>query len=511
MLAWALRVTDTQTFTVSPDGDARLTVGVTGENQRQYTVSGAVADTDHQIVLFDAGNVDVDANGFVTFDAVGPTGVNATRAAADITATQAEITVVNGASTTGSPFAIEDVQPVGTQITFTVQGNALSDVVPVVYFDENEDGFLNVDADGAPVDAELFGVGGAVEILPAEADSANFTANEVLRVNKDENFVVVENVGTVNYAAGDTFFVDGTAAGDQVDLDGFEERLARGDLLAATPYSRNFASSFELTDQVPGQVADVDASTADTEGAIDVTWAEKDNASEYNIYRATATSLANDGAADSDLVVADEARFSRVATVPGDADDLEFEDTGLANETSYVYWVTAVVDGVEGSFVTGDVGDPAFSAGAFAAFDVAATLAEGATVRPIITESELTDDVGLQGILDDGDEWTITFNQAMAPSTATAGVFIVTNGSNNATINCAETGGNATCELTDEVASITGAETLTVTVDDAPNFGSGDSAAAGSYPLTIVTINNQVRNTNNLVASIANSTDLVIN
>ena len=155
------------TLAITPTSAATLEFDATEPppntaDDRQYTVTGLTAATNYTIQLFPAANVQ--GTNPVTFTELGATNT------ADDGAVQADITVANGAAVPGVPDDNVTVQPVGGQITFTVDGVTTETIVPVIFRDADADGFLDLnDADNTPVATEPFGVGGSIRYLPPEA------------------------------------------------------------------------------------------------------------------------------------------------------------------------------------------------------------------------------------------------------------------------------------------------------------------------------------------------------
>lgn len=461
--------------TASDDGQGDAQLNVT------YTVTDAVVGADHSIELFAADNVTVDADGVVTF--VAPT----TGTLADpgtVDGTLFDIVSINGDTAAASGTQVQGFRPNSDTFTFTVQvddasANVLGSVVPVVYFDDADGGFtggVEVDADGVPADDALFGVGGQIEVLPVELATGALAGNATIDVVDTERDILVittfgGDVVHVSYAATDDFFVNpgGTAAkataAHESDLAGFEARVAVGDELVGpseTVYSRTGVSEFVLADIVPGAVAGLAASAvSDTE--IDLTAWNDANADSYTVYRAAGDDLENDGAGN--LVAADEAAFSEIGTVAGD-DDREFTDTGLAADTTYVYWVTATIDGVEGVFSTGAIG------GDTVAVD---TLLEGEVAALISELAFMTDSASIPaGTVSNGDTIVVAFNDAVTTGVAAEIAFRNAEGNVfNVPVGDIAT---STAAFTFEGTTYAAGEVLVITV----------SSAAGSYPLEIV-------------------------
>ena len=482
-------------------------VDTAANNQVTYTVEDAVVGASHRVALFDADDLTVDGEGVVTFaDQDGDIAAQ--------TAVESEIIAINDdADATGNLESqlTDGFVPTSGSFTFTVetQTGELENVVPVVFFDDPDDlqNGVVVDEDGVPDEDALFGVGGAIEALPQELGSGGLGGDrDIVFVDKDRNIIVIDSDGNgvlrhLIYSDADTFYIGGTTDDDEVDLAGFEARLATGDELAdpGTTYSRTAASQFELNDISPPAVEDVSADTVSDElGAINVTWDDTNTeaASEYNVYRAEGDFA---DAVDRDSDTEDE--FELVDTVSASA-DLEVEDRGLDDDTEYTYWVTAVIDGVEGLFDDTAAGD--------SAFDNATTLEADELTAPTITSASLETDANLQNVFDEDDVWTIVFDKQMRDFT-TDGEFVVSNGQSQVTISCAAAAAADTAECDLDNAPDDGPEDSVLTMtfsaaDAAPSFAEGTNA----YPLTIVTTNAAVADTFDNPVSIANSDDVTI-
>lgn len=337
------------------------------DDQRQYTVTNPVAGADHQIVLFDANNVDVGTNDLVSFEENGNEAQTGTPAAV--------ITVVNGTSTGTGGVVATEASPAGGEISFTVEGEGFGSVVPVVYFDEDEDGDLDVNDDGEPTEDEVFGIGGTLNVLPVEAGTGALdNDSEILSVNKDENFVVVDLNGidsdagdvvarTLSYDDSDDFFETAPTVGNQLSLDDFEDILTVGDALVGTTdedgtvYSRSFDSQFVLLNTEPGEptidnASEGDLTAADAgidEATFDVT--------DLNDDADTVTIYFTDETVEGDFIDFDADDFES-ATFDADDDEgtnnttdntWELTATGLDEDTSFVAYATQTVDGEESS------------------------------------------------------------------------------------------------------------------------------------------------------------------
>jgi hypothetical protein len=335
-------------FVANPDSDT--------SDDRVYTVENAVADAEHQLVLVKAADVTVTGD-TVTFVEDGTLNEAALNLAA------ADITVVNGVPSTDGATA--SITPTTGSFTFRVDGHSDETIIPVVYFDDDEDGDLDLDADDAPT--EPFGIGGAINYQPAEAAAGTLTNDEIIsEVDKDANQIVTDGPFVYNYDANDIYYVfDGIAGDDvtpatplaaanQVTMADFEAELSVGDELAglagpSTDYRTNpdFSSTFVLEDITPLALTGLSVDAADTSAVVTV-----DTASVATGATVNAKVVADNGVV-TDAAVA-------MASVTEDADDgtAEFQVniTGLTAPTNYEVFVWQTVGGEDSAPVTDALG-----------------------------------------------------------------------------------------------------------------------------------------------------------
>ncbi|WP_432536272.1 cell wall-binding repeat-containing protein [Kineococcus arenarius] len=405
--------TTNQTFVVEPPDAATVTDDDTAStgttDQRQYVITNPVAGAQHRIVLFNADEVTVDANGVVTFlDEAENDGDGNNDA--DTGAVASRITVVNGSTVAGGAGDVQvEVAPVNGQISFTVEGNGFESVIPVVYADANSDNNLDLDDDGATT--EDFGVGGVLNVLPTEAATGALAGTaQILDVNKDANYIVADlngvdpaGLAVLNYGSdGDRFFVDAPgvdpaadAPENQVNLEDFEASLTEGDaLIVPTTYSRNFASTFVVLNQEPNPLNGLTAGDR-TDTTIEFGVRDVNEDATVRIY-ALQDELGDESFDDAAVV----------AEASADADEdtesvFDIAVSGLNADTPYVFWATQVVDGEE-SAPTAAV--------------TARTLTEG-EVSTLVAENSVVVNAGdLLGNTADGDLWQIGFNRPLDPS-----------------------------------------------------------------------------------------------
>ncbi|MGH9276477.1 MAG: S-layer homology domain-containing protein, partial [Acidimicrobiales bacterium] len=216
---------------------------------RLYTVRGLMPGTTYVIQLFPGANVQGTSSLTFTED-----GVTNTAAVGTVAAT---ITQVNGAAATAPLDANATGQPVGSTLTFTVDGSAVETIVPVLYKDGDGDGKLDLKADNTPVATEPFSVGGRIRYLPPEQASgpSAFTVTAVAA----ERDAFVSGAHTYYFDANDTYQYNGAA----ITAAQFDSILSVGDVGAAT-YNPDPASvsTFNITTD------DVDAPATPTVAVI---------------------------------------------------------------------------------------------------------------------------------------------------------------------------------------------------------------------------------------------------
>ena len=391
-----------QTFTLTPGAPATLGLANEGAataaerdaDNRTYSVATPAAGATHTIVLVPAANVTVAANGAVSFaDAETAGGVaGAGNNEADLGTVAARIVSVNSVPL-GAPAVSATAVPVAGTITFTVEGNAVESVVPVVFFDADADGQIDLDANNRPVAAEVFGIGSATTYTNPAAASQSLVPSGVERVNKTAN--TFDAAGFVfTYDANDTFSIGGLPA----TLDEFEAALSSGDNVSATyTTTTGLASTFSLTDANPGTPAapaftvGVGASSNDVELRIDVVG----DVDQVQIQRAPVTA----GVVGTFATVATEPATDDDAVAPGTT--VVYADNNLAAGT-YRYRTIYVNDGDAGT------------AGAATADVVTTSPAAADTTAPTAVATTLTTDAGFGGVLDAGDVFTLRASEALA-------------------------------------------------------------------------------------------------
>jgi hypothetical protein len=238
---------------------------------RLYTVRGLVPGTTYVIQLLPGANVQGTTT--LTFTEDGTTNTAAVGSVA------ADITHVNGAAVTPPADANAAGQPVGTTLTFTVDGAAVETIVPVLYKDGDGDAKLDLKADNTPVVTEPFSVGGRVRYLPPE-QATGPTAFTVTAVPAERD-AFISGAHTFYLDANDTYQYKGAA----ITAAQFDSMLSVGDVGAAT-YNPNptGVSVFNITTD------DVDAPAAPT-----VTVINSDSEAEANDVRVTYTRPATNG------------------------------------------------------------------------------------------------------------------------------------------------------------------------------------------------------------------------
>ncbi|MCI2239634.1 cell wall-binding repeat-containing protein [Paenibacillus sp. TRM 82003] len=387
-----------QTLAVTPDTAVALSFG----EVRQYSVAGLDADTQYRVTLVDTDNVTVDANGVVSFEEDAATGLALAGTVA------ADLTVVNGVSVTGAQ-SVGGIAPTaegGVSFTVTTDAAAIESFVPVVYVDGGANTRLEIDDNGAP--SEAFGVGGAVQTLPDEAD-AGATGGAISDVDKEAGYVIAAG-DLYNLDANDRYYIGADAsAGTAVTQATFLAELSEGDSLGTgTSYQPNadLPSDFVLVDDTPGQPT-VNATGGAGQVTLDITpvtpaLADLDSDDTVVVSRATVTAGADTTLGTADDVVG---TYASVATLNADDDEDALTDavldyTDAVEAGTYSYTVVVTVDGEASATST--------AATATATGDTtAATLST-------VTVNDIDNGVGSTS------ELIVTFNEAVASVDAAA-------------------------------------------------------------------------------------------
>ena len=343
-----------QTFSVTPltattliDDD--VAPGET-DDQRVYTVENPVAGAEHTVALFNEDRISMSAEGIVQFlDANGDVEDGA---AATLGTVASSIVVINGAP--GDDDQQDEATPINN---FTVDGDGFESFYPVVFFDEDGDGNLDLDGNGFPTAEEIFGVGGLVIVEPAES-ATDTPTDEIFieEVQKDSNKVIgfedTDNDDTLDggevrstffYDSNDLFYLGSIAPANQITLDEFEAALTAGDELATgTVYQANpdFVSTFILTNQSPPAPVINSNDPAETSVEVTVDDANLIDGATINVFVGPDDNNAFDDTQD-------ELNTSVTADEDTDTGDFQVTVTGLDPATSYDIFVTQTVDGEE--------------------------------------------------------------------------------------------------------------------------------------------------------------------
>nr|WP_246314092.1 cell wall-binding repeat-containing protein [Kineococcus aurantiacus] len=413
--------TSNQTITVSPTEASTISLSA-DTTSRQYTATGLTADTEYTVALVNADDITTTANGVVSFADDDDTDQYETGSVA-----AAEINVINGTAVAGTDELT--AEPVNGQISFTVNGTAYGDVVPVVFVDSDEDGDIALGADAVDTPTEAFGLGGVLSLLPAErataaALGADFEIAEIIP-NGDVTSLVLDSdttaaTGTfsiVEINANDRYFLGST---EVVAADFFEQLSVGDELDTTTSYNATPAlqSTFVLTDLTPEPPTltglDTAGLTVDDVAADDVTDTTadlevsnlSDDVSSVTVYYIADTNDDTVTALDTDTFE------SRSFTADSDTstDNWDITLTGLDDDTSYDVYVTQTVGQEESEPSDG--------------FELTTEVTNTDNTAPTIEDTVLTDDNGTLGVLDSADVVTLTFSESMASTLGDAGTFL---------------------------------------------------------------------------------------
>lgn len=467
-----------QTFTVDGEEAAVNTVG----DERQYTVTNAATGETHTIALFPAEAVTVDADGIVTFadveeDADGD--VVGNNLADDIGNTPAEITVVNGTAVAADSQLVT-VDPVGDTINFTVNSDDAVSVIPVVFFDADEDGQLDLDELNQPLEAELFGVGGEKTFLPEELATFGAVADGcVVDVNLVEDYYTLDSDGAVDHdnnpdtqeictvdsvgladvlvqsGTGETFRYTSAERDLGISFAQFEAWLsgtivaAAGvvspDTVSVSSYNPGAGTVHNITNDVPNAPTDLTAAYDATDDVVDIAFTSPTNPDQLVNLVVRVQLDENDEPMDERVVVC-----GFLFPVPGgelECDDDPNAPDGLAGA------IANSADPAAG--LTGPADSPYVAGNTYAYVAVAAnaalqngptsapavvTIPEGADTTAPTLEGSTTTDSAPVGVLEAGDQIALDFDEAVVVENGDVLTFSDTSG----TVGTVTLGGNAT-------------------------------------------------------------------
>ncbi len=274
-----------QTFTVTPAGDQ---TGQAGSVQ-QFSFTGITPGSLVDIQLVDCSNVATDASGVTTFSGTNPGGTG--NVAQNDDTNTAQVTVVNGVATTTTDGVL--VPSSGT-VTFSIDttGGAGECFVAVVFNDADNDGRIDLNADGTP--SEVFGTSGDITVIAVEAADNSAVTGPVAFVDT-ANDVFSNASFSFFYDSNDEFILAGSP-NTALTLAEFEARLSVGDGISGT-YRSNPAnqSSFILDDSAPlpptiTALRDPALAANAGRGGIEVVFTDSgtDTVASYNVLRTQA-------------------------------------------------------------------------------------------------------------------------------------------------------------------------------------------------------------------------------
>ena len=401
-----------QGFNITPNDAQTLVIATPDDttDDRSYAVSGLDNDLQYNITLVRAENINIAADGKVTFKSSADS-ASASGFSADTGTVATTITVVNGSPINAANKA--QAKPVSGNLSFTIDRVSSESVYPVVYVTggagRNADqggpsARLETQATAAGAfaeSAEKYGLGGLTTYVPVEAD-AGPAGNDTTPTNIDS----VNKAASYFIAGGRTFFYDdndqfrirnAANTGDvPVTLATFVESLSTNDGLRASTYAndKSLQSTFVLDDSAPAAVRNVDAAAVD-DTSVRITWtATTPTPDSYTIYRKAGT--------DESATLS---QYTKVVTLPGSTSPTEYVDKGLTASTGYTYAVTQTVDGDESVLTSDGSGTDSVNA--------TTTATAGSTTTPQSIAAGVSSETGFGGTVSTGDVYTIAFNRAI--------------------------------------------------------------------------------------------------
>lgn len=404
-----LAVTPTEATTLPPAGDAE------GDDDpadnRDYTVAGLRNGVEYRITLVEASVVR-DEGGITRLrDADGDD-------LADVGSYTADIVRVNGAAvarTAGGPApSTATATPVEGRITFTVDGDAEEDVLPVVYTNGGRSPRLELAGDDRPIEA--YGLGGVTRYrIPAAPTGSNGADGVVVSLSEKAStgtFVVDTDADVrgdlrYSYDDNDTYRVEGTL----VPQSDFLAQLSRGDTVTVGSYSAQASgnSAFDLAGDTPTQPAtSAEKGTGEQGGddiTVTVTPAEPSDLATYDVFVVQRARVTGAGNGD-EMTGGTVGTFETIAEVSADADaDPAVAGFQLVDRNvpagSYRYRAAGVVDGDRSAY------------GADPRNETSVPPATPDTTGPAARDAVISDDRAPSGVTSDGDVLRITFSETL--------------------------------------------------------------------------------------------------
>jgi putative cell wall-binding protein len=461
-----------QDLAITPQEAATNLVSLPTGNQQDrgrhtYTARvGSLATVD--VALLPCAAVTVAHDGVVRFrDTAAPIGQ-----ADDLGTTTRNVAVIErvGTTTTSTRYVNAAVPQDGV-VTVVVDSTDLDCTRPVVFSDADGDNQLDLAADGTPVAAEPFGIGGQKTWVFEEAANGTLGSDQTITALDRAAGQIIAGGRTYSYDGNDVFQVASSgSAGNEASTcttttrADFEARMSTGDELdRSSDYRRTGGrSTFCLEDITPlaptGVLADALTSTT-----VRVLWHAVAGADGYRVYRSQ-TAAACPTAPGSYALVA------TLGTVT------QLDDAGRTANTRYCYVVTAIDEGDES---------------AVSAPDDATTL-PAMTTPPVSTDAYLDSDAATVGTVGGGDVWRVIVDLTLAPVVNGDTIIVQDAQGHRLNVVC---GTNATCTLNTDTVTIAGValapgRLLTVVLQGAASLPATNTSPSGNglltYPVTII-------------------------
>ena len=397
----------------------------------------------------------------------------------------------------------DDVSPEANGTLLVRVDSEYADCAYVVVFDDNADDdtldLVAATTNSYNTAADAVGVAGPVVWHFGEAPTGTNIDGEVLYVDKEANFFVLDNGWQYLYSSEDTGYYDGAEVDYALTFNQFESYLSIGDYLYEQSaintgnYSRTNPNQFQFDDDTVNRPSGLTLAVADADAGgvandIVVTWTAPSpmdgDVDEYCVQLHDATTLATVGFEEC----TDEVNTAGTGDAPT---TLTINNVADASYVARVYADSETDDSSYWSNLS----------------NVVASGAPADTTRPTITDARVTVDANLQDEVDATDQIRLTFSEDMADNLDTTGVFVLTDVDGDTfTLDCSNAA-NATCALTDDGLNVDRILTITVVAVTDSNAG-GDGVL--EYPANITTTNAAVADQAGNVVNLATSTDVAV-